>query len=346
INDELIIELEKKLETAEKQSELLKELQSELEQAKAHINKQEELIKTLESKLQHAQSQRDDTISKLETANEEIKRLEDQCSRLQNEINEVRKESQNISAVDNKMVEDLTDQLKKIQNESSAYKERSQELENTTQRLRSSNDEYREINNELNSQIERLQRELETLAEEFAEAGIKFEDSEAILQEQKNRITYLEETLETVNNNPSSGLAQLAAENKVLRHTNDNLNTKISEAENQILLLNERITTLQRELENAKSPNKNDQNIESVETLKEQIHELEMEKQALEQANTTFLEDRKKLDQKIESLTQQLLSAGKSGNKTAAQLADLNGKISTLENEIGQVRQKSREDIS
>ncbi|CAG8564309.1 31971_t:CDS:2 [Gigaspora margarita] len=355
ISDERIKELEIKLEAAEKQTELLKELQAELEQAKDHTNKQEELIKTLESKLKQAEIQKDDTISKLEMAEEEIKKLKDQCSQLQNELNEVHKDTQNINIVDSKMVEDLTEQLNKVQSESSTYKERVQELENTTQLLRSSNEEHVEIKGDLNNQVERLQRELESLAEEFAEAAIKYEDSEVILQEQKNRIVYLEETLEIFKNqngnstntdSSGTGLAQLAAENEILRHTNDDLNTKISEAEDHMLSLNERITTLQRELENAKSSNNNNQNLETAETLKEKINELEMEKQALEEANASYMEDRKRLDQKIESLTQQLTSAGKSGNKTAAQLADLNGKISALENEIGQVRQKSREEIA
>ncbi|CAG8757072.1 2850_t:CDS:2, partial [Gigaspora rosea] len=107
------------------------------------------------------------------------------------------KDTQGIDLVDSKMVEDLTEQLNRVQSESSTYKERAQELENT---LRSNNEEYLEIKGDLNNQVERLQRELESLAEEFAEAAIKYEDSEVILQEQKNRIVYLEEILETFKN--------------------------------------------------------------------------------------------------------------------------------------------------
>ncbi|RIB09011.1 hypothetical protein C2G38_2109676, partial [Gigaspora rosea] len=65
-----------------------------------------------------------------------------------------------------------------------------------------------------------------------------------------------------------------------------------------------------------------------MESLQEKISELEAEKEGLEQANKAFFEERKKLDQRIDSLLNQLKERG--GNKEVAQLVELNTKLISL----------------
>src|SRR5204862_7362560 len=98
-------------------------------------------------------------------------------------------------------------------------------------------------------------------------------------------------------------------------------------AEDHVASLKDNNRNLEKELGHMK----NTLNGVTVEDLKEKITELEAEKEGLEQANNAFKEECKKLDQKIESLVKQLELAGRGGNKSATQLAELNNKLIALE---------------
>ncbi|CAJ0632202.1 7162_t:CDS:2 [Entrophospora sp. SA101] len=83
----------------------------------------------------------------------------------------------------------------------------------------------------------------------------------------------------------------------------------------------------------------------SVDELKSKISELEAEKEGLEEANKAFCEERKKLDQKLDSLLKQLQTAGREGNKGAAQLSELHARLTEIDQEYNNYKQKSITDI-
>ncbi|CAG8844842.1 17341_t:CDS:1, partial [Racocetra persica] len=142
----------------------------------------------------------------------------------------------------------------------------------------------------------------------------------------------------------SPALAKLSSTNEILRQTNENLNVKILQAQSRMSVLTQKIKSLESELKTLQYVSKDDVSGNSILRFKEKIQELEAEKEGLEQANLAFCEERKKLDQKIDSLLQQLQSVGQGGNEAATQLSELNGKIVKLENVVSGLKQKSVEE--
>ena len=258
--------------------------------------------------LQEVEEQRDDQISKLAEANAEIEILREKCLSIQSKINEVHDDSllHGYSKVDENAVEELSKELKKFQEESQVQQEHADILQKKVDKLQSEKNHQLVINADLAQQVEQLQKDLESLAEEFAETVTKQEDNEI---QMKDRISELETALEETEKDISTPyLTKLADANENLRQTNYDLNSKIAEAEQRASSLSETVKTLESELERTKSASN---------SLKAKVQELEAEKRVLDQANESSFEERQKLDQRIETLLQQLQTSGRNGNKTA-----------------------------
>ncbi|CAB5380623.1 uncharacterized protein OCT59_016502 [Rhizophagus irregularis] len=356
--DTVIIELEELIQNTqiELQTFEISTTSSEIESYKTEINKiksskekQSQQVKNLELKLSEMKDHRDDKMNKLEEANNEIVSLRDKCSELQNELDELNHLSfiEKYEKIDDKMIEELTNQLQKEHEEVIINRERVSELEKSTQQLESDKIIQSEKNYDLEKQVEQLQKEMESLAEEFSEAAMK---SDELSRQQESRISELESALEEAKNDENisntsrgsgvtnSALAKLAAANENLRQTNNVLNKRITDAEDQTRKLTEKVKSLEKELSSLSSSE-----AEEVKRLEEKIKELEYERGELEEANELFFEERNKHDQMIESLTQQLRSIGMGGNKPAGQIAQLNEQIIQLEREMSELKHNSRE---
>ncbi|GES93100.1 P-loop containing nucleoside triphosphate hydrolase protein [Rhizophagus clarus] len=366
VQEELVKELETSLndkqENLEKLQETMAKVNSELEAVKKSDEKHVELIKSLEKQLKAAESNCNSESSKLKDANAEIETLKSQCKKLQNELSDTQKEAMinNYSNVGNNAMEELANQLKNAYNETKSYRDRVEELENITKQLETDKKDQLNINADLAKQMEHYQKSYETITEEFVETATKYEDFDIVSKEQNIRIVELEKALEesqkhnrTLSSHKSndsltdsfdaygsssnSTLSKLAIANENLRQINDNLRAKLTSAEGRVATLEHDIKNLEKELNNAKDS----LNGATVEVLEGKITEIEAEKEGLEQANNAFREECKKLDQKVESLVKQLQSAGRGGNKTAAQLAELNNKLISFENEHNNLKQQS-----
>ncbi|CAG8517269.1 19698_t:CDS:2 [Gigaspora margarita] len=329
--------------------------EAELNKVRSYEAKHAQHIKSLESKLQEVQEHHQQEISKLKQAEEEISLLREKCAQLQEEIGSAHRDSviKSYENIDNNIVEDLNNQLKKALNQVQEQQDRVIELEKATKQLESEKRIQCERNEDLEDQVEQLQKDLETLAEEFAEAASKFEDADELSRQQKTRIAELENALweakknysediangfnESEHTNPS--LVKLAAANEQLRQTNESLNGKIVEAEEQTQVLTDKAKFLESELTRLGSSDQ-----ESIKVLKNKIKELEMEKNGLEEANEALFDERGKLDQKIEFLMQQLRSVNNGDIKTSAQVAELNEQIVNLEREIVDLRKQTLAD--
>ncbi|GBC02805.1 hypothetical protein RclHR1_04830003 [Rhizophagus clarus] len=357
--DTIIIELEElihktqiELQTFEMSTSASSEIESyktEISKIKSSKEEQSQQIKNLELKLSEMKDHRDDEMLKLKEANNKIASLRDKCSQLQNELDELNHLSfiEKYEKIDDKMIEDLTNQLQKEHEEVIINRERVSELEKTTQQLESDKTIQSEKNYDLEKQVEQLQKEMESLAEEFADAAMK---SDELSRQQESRIAELESALEEAKNDESisntsrgsgvtnTALAKLAAANENLRQTNNVLNKRISDSEEQTRKLTDKIKSLEKEVSRLSSSE-----AEEVKRLEEKIKELEYESGELEEANELFFEERNKHDQMIESLTQQLRSLGMGGNKAAGQIAQLNEQIIQLEREISELKHSSRE---
>ncbi|CAJ0755713.1 15760_t:CDS:2, partial [Entrophospora sp. SA101] len=103
------------------------------------------------------------------------------------------------------------------------------------------------------------------------------------------------------------------------------------------LILTNKIKNLESELDVLKSI----EDVETVEKLKENIKQLEVQKLGLEEANESFMEEQKKVDLKIDSLLVQLKSAGNHGSQSAIYLAELNEKLLVLEDQIKNLKRRS-----
>jgi chromosome segregation ATPase len=343
----------------------LNKIKNELEKVRNSEAEKTELVKTLESQLQEAKINRDQEISKLQEATAEIEVLKKQYEQLKNQIsenNDSSSQNNNNNNVDNSnIVENLTKQLEEARNESKMHRERVEELENKTKQLESDKSDQIKTNENLLQQVEQLQKELGSLAEEFTDSNSKHEDAEMLLNEQKKPETDTNKTKsrrsiifnrnlslkKAKNKDDESNLAfaKLTEVNNSLRKANENLTSKILQAQTRMNTLSEKIKHLESELMSIRLfENDASNNDESVKNLKEKIRELEAEKEGLEQANSASSEERSKLDQKIKSLLEQLDSIGKGGNETALQLTALNNKISELENEVSSLKQQSTTD--
>ncbi|CAG8470534.1 13604_t:CDS:2 [Funneliformis caledonium] len=346
----------------------LNKIKNELREVRSSKVRQAELIETLKAQLQEAEIIRDREMSKLQKANVEIATLKEQCDQLKSQINDANT-LQNYKNIDSSIVEDLTKQLETARAESITYRDRVEELENITKQLESDKKGQVKTNADLLQQVEQLQKKLESLTEEFLDSAAKQEDADMLSNDQKDRITDLENALaevkkiktnhsitfnEGITNQDDGSIklsfAKLAEVNESLNKTNENLTTKILQAQIRMNALSQKIKQLESELLNIRLFEKNVSNDsvsndgESVRDLKEKIRELEAEKEGLERNNSAFCEERIKLDQKIESLLRQLETAGNGGNGTASQLSELNNKIIELENEVSSLKQKSESD--
>ncbi|CAG8480607.1 1201_t:CDS:2, partial [Gigaspora rosea] len=339
-------------EYVELKTSLIK-VKAELEEARAAAAEQTNLIQTLELQIREAEKRRDEASSKVKDAAEEINRLKEQCINLKAELDDAYKDAliHDFQKVDVSVVEKLNKQLKKARNESKTYQERVDKLEEMTQKLESEKKEKEKANEELQKQVEKLQKELESLTVDFADSAAKYEDTGEYLEKQKKQIDGLDNSLLEIKNmkevysetslNTSPALAKLSSTNEILRQTNENLNVKILQAQSRMSILTQKIKSLESELKTLQYVSKDDVSGNSILRFKEKIQELEAEKEGLEQANLAFCEERKKLDQKIDSLLQQLQSVGQGGNEAATQLSELNVRISELENEVSCEKQKS-----
>ncbi|CAG8497372.1 9825_t:CDS:2, partial [Gigaspora rosea] len=330
----------------------------ELEKIKASEIKHIEQVNLLKTKLKEVEAHRAEETFKLEKANKEIESLNDKCNQLQKELEDAQWDSviQSYENVDDTMVEDLTNQLKQVHNEAKFHRDQVVALEKKAKQLESDKAENLNRNATLEQQVEQLQEDLETLSEEFSQTAVKFEETNALSKQQKQRIIELETALaetkrasSTTDRNStrsststSPALAELASANENLRQINDGLNIKISKAEERVSELNAKINILEDELAKVRSGSINI-NEESVESLKLKIQELQSDKDALEQANEAAIEERDKLDHKIELLMQQLRSVG--GNKAAQHISQLNEQIAKLEKEHAQLKQDSLDEI-
>ncbi|CAG8455777.1 7014_t:CDS:2 [Funneliformis mosseae] len=355
--EELILKTQNELQTSKKlehdltvasTSTEIESFKSEISKIKSSEAKQNQKVKSLEIKLREMKDRRNEEMHRLKEANNEIVLLQEKCSQLQNELDEINHHSfiEKYEKIDDKMIEELTNQLRKAHEEVIINRERISELEKTAQQLEADKLVQFERNEDLEDEVDKLQKDLETLAEEFAEAASKFEDADELSKQQKGRIIELESALEEAKNNENftprsdianSALAKLAAANEQLRQTNDDLNKKIAEAEHTTLMLTNKVKSLEKEL-----PRLNSNEGEEIKRLEEKIRELEYEKEGLEESNESFYKERNKLDQKIESLIQQLRTIGNGGNKTAGQIAQLNEQILRLERELFDLKQNSR----
>ncbi|CAG8495954.1 37645_t:CDS:10 [Gigaspora margarita] len=103
-------------------------------------------------------------------------------------------------------------------------------------------------------QVEQLQKNLETLAKEFAEAASKFEDADELSRQQKTCIAELESALQEAKKNYSEDIAngfnkfEHTNPSLVKLATNESLNAKIVEAEEQTQVLNDKVKFLANEL--------------------------------------------------------------------------------------------------
>ncbi|CAG8467879.1 1610_t:CDS:2 [Dentiscutata erythropus] len=336
----------------------VKMFNEELAKIKASEIKHIEQVKLLETKLKEVEAYRAEETSKLEKANKEIESLNDKCDQLQQELEDAQWDSviQSYENVDDTMIEDLTNQLKQVHNEAKFHRDQVIALEKKAKQLESDKAENLDRNAILEQQVEQLQKDFEILSEEFSQTTSKFEETNALSKQQKQRIIELETTLEetkkasfiadrnstriSASTNPA--LAELASANENLRQINDSLNIKISKAEERVSELNAKINILEDELAKFRSGSINI-NEESVESLKLKIQELQSDKDVLEQANEAAYGERSKLDHKIEILMQQLRSVG--GNKAAQHISQLNEQIAKLEKEHAQLKQDSLDEI-
>ncbi|CAI2161819.1 17640_t:CDS:2 [Funneliformis geosporum] len=355
--------LKDKQENLKRLQEMMDRVNAELEIVKKSEAKHVELIKTLETQLKAAEGNHNAESSRLDDANAEIEFLKSRCKKLQNELDDTQKATmiKNYSDVDHsEIVEELTNQLKEAHNEAKVYRDQVEELEKITKQLETDKQNQINTSDDLKQQIEHLRNDFDSIAEGCTETATKYEDVVEISKEQKIRITELEKALEETQNqkrtlsshksndslidgfdtydiSSDSTLSKLAAANENLRQINDNLHAKVTAAEDHVVSLKHNIRDLEKELGHLNNALKG----ATVEELKEKITELEAEKEGLEQANKSFGEDRKKLDQKIESLMKQLNLAGRGGNKTAAQLVELNNKLIALEHEYANLKQQT-----
>ncbi|CAJ0632129.1 13413_t:CDS:2 [Entrophospora sp. SA101] len=317
-------------------------IKNELSKSKTIEAEQNQIVKELEIKLKEAQSLRNKEISKLKDANKEIDELQEKCTNLQNKLEDTIHDSliQSYENIDDSAVEDLANQLKKAHAQVVENRDRVVELEKSTKLLESEKSEQIERNENLEQHVEQLQKDIENLAEEFAEVANKFNDTDELSKQQKSRIVELEIALEEAKKKPTDNhnsaltnpaLAKLASANELLRQTNENLNLKTAEAGEQIKALKEKIKTLEKEVINDSENNK----------LREKIKELQSERDELEEANENYFEERSKLDLKVESLLEQLRLVGLGGNHAATQITQLNEQVINLEKELSILEQKS-----
>nr|CAG8439465.1 3105_t:CDS:2 [Entrophospora candida] len=316
---DLKTELEEKQDSLSKLEETVQQINGELESVRTSENNKSEFINTLEMKLKEAENNYSTETLKLKDAKDEIEDLKRQCKTLENQLCVFQKDNDE-TVDDNAVVEDLTNQLKKAHDEIKEYQDHLKELENISKQVEADKNNQIDVNVDLTHQIKNLQKELERMAEELTESTTENESIKTLSQKQKDP-------------------------NEDLRQKNNELGETIKVSEERVVLLTENVKILESEVERLKSVGSKGFTAVSVDELKSKISELEAEKEGLEEANKAFCEERKKLDQKIDSLLKQLQTAGREGNKGAAQLSELHARLTEIDQEYNNYKQKSITDI-
>nr|CAG8441546.1 1844_t:CDS:2 [Entrophospora candida] len=316
---DLKTELEEKQDSLSKLEETVQQINGELESVRTSENNKSEFINTLEMKLKEAENNYSTEALKLKDAKDEIEDLKRQCKTLENQLCVFQKDNDE-TVDDNAVVEDLTNQLKKAHDEIKEYQDHLKELENISKQVEADKNNQIDVNVDLTHQIKNLQKELERMAEELTESTTENESIKTLSQKQKDP-------------------------NEDLKQKNNELGETIKVSEERVVLLTENVKILESEVERLKSVGSKGFTAVSVDELKSKISELEAEKEGLEEANKAFCEERKKLDQKIDSLLKQLQTAGREGNKGAAQLSELHARLTEIDQEYNNYKQKSITDI-
>ncbi|CAJ0897619.1 4281_t:CDS:2 [Entrophospora sp. SA101] len=316
---DLKTELEEKQDSLSKLEETVQQINGELESVRTSENNKSEFINTLEMKLKEAENNYSTETLKLKDAKDEIEDLKRQCKTLENQLCVFQKDNDE-TVDDNAVVEDLTNQLKKAHDEIKEYQDHLKELENISKQVEADKNNQIDVNVDLTHQIKNLQKELERMAEELTESTTENESIKTLSQKQKDP-------------------------NEDLKQKNNELGETIKVSEERVVLLTENVKILESEVERLKSVGSKGFTAVSVDELKSKISELEAEKEGLEEANKAFCEERKKLDQKLDSLLKQLQTAGREGNKGAAQLSELHARLTEIDQEYNNYKQKSITDI-
>ncbi|CAJ0835986.1 1815_t:CDS:10 [Entrophospora sp. SA101] len=326
----LINELES---TLKENQEKIKMLDDSLSGAKAELEKvkkseieQTELVQALEKQLQEVDDNRNEELIKLKEAHIELEKMKEDCTNLENEKDIVNDEK-------TKLTNDYNEKMNKVEEEINGYREKMEELNKQNEKLEFEKKQELEKNVNLEIKIENLQNEFDKLTKEFLEVSVEYQELEKLAQEYKDHITQLE--VKSVTNTMT--IEKLSAATKDLQQTNSDLNSKIVEVEDCALILTNKIKNLESELDVLKSI----EDVETVEKLKENIKQLEVQKLGLEEANESFMEEQKKVDLKIDSLLVQLKSAGNHGSQSAIYLAELNEKLLVLEDQIKNLKRRS-----
>ncbi|CAG8464465.1 3839_t:CDS:2 [Racocetra fulgida] len=237
----------------------LETLNSELQKAKAAEVQYRQQIKSLKSKIRDAKQYRNAEHNNLKDVTNNIYSLRAQCTLMQNEIEDIKYNSvlDCYDSIDDEMVENLIKQLKQTHKEAKEKISRVIELEKISHQLESDKIIQYEHNEDLEEELDQLQKDIETLADEFADAASKFEDSDKLCKKQRRIIAEMEAALEEAKNpiriNELEGSTdpetnKLLVLNKELRQSHDHLNSKMSEFEKKTNSLKNKIKSLEVEL--------------------------------------------------------------------------------------------------
>ncbi|CAG8542233.1 10754_t:CDS:2 [Paraglomus occultum] len=355
LND-ILTELENQLSTTERQrDESLQrsdELTKLLEQKDADYKKA-----TADLELALAELQREYTQSK--QADEE------KISHLEEDITQVKSELAGAKAVEEKqtaVIHELEEQL------GSAEEKHSMVVAELEEQLRSVTSILENESASNSSTVEQLQASIENTRLELENARVaeraqteRVNELETKLAEAELKSKQAEEIFAS-DEDPYNTILQISMQHDQTKHL-------LEQRDLDVLSLKEDLSKVQTELEQAQASEA--LQVELVKSLEEQMKQIELElaqhksstqpngsnallterinvleaeNEGLEQANRTLFEERGKLDQKVESLIQQLQASGSEGNSTAAMLAELNLKINSLENELVDKKQKAQQD--
>ncbi|CAG8619378.1 12174_t:CDS:2, partial [Gigaspora rosea] len=325
----------------------LETLNAELQKAKATEIQYRKQVKSLKSKIRDAKQLRNAEHTNLKDATNNIYSLRAQCTLMQNEVDDIKYNSvlDCYDSIDDEMVQNLIKQLKQTHKAAKEKINRVIELEKISYQLESDKINQCEHHEDLEEELDQLQKDIETLADEFADAASKFEDSDKLCKKQRRIIAEMEVAIEEAKNpikiselegstDPETN--RLLALNKELRQSHDHLNSKMSEVEKKSDSLTNKIKSLEIDLvrldENDHALTKN---------LEIQIKQLEFEKDKLQGKNEIVLEEREILDKRITFLREQLRMDGSDETKTTAQIIQLKEFVNNLNKQVSDIKQES-----
>ncbi|CAG8612670.1 3497_t:CDS:2, partial [Ambispora leptoticha] len=348
------------------EQDLVNTLQEQLDTLKSDIKRKYELIdmlkrdladksliqqrlKSKEAEVENLKVKLTEVLKKEEAITLEISELEGQLDSEINggDLNQLDIKNQILAQKTlNIRLQSELDQVKEELKAALASREnRSEETEELSQLL---TDTLRQ-SDENAQRADELARELENL---------KANDSNKDSTVSQDRVLELEQTLKQLETDKDNEIKQLKQQveqfqNELVSLTDEfakyeeveeisrQQKLQITEAEKHIATLTEKVKRLEKDLEEAQ---KLAMDIKEMNELHEKIKELEAEKEGLEQANNSFFEERGRLDQRIESLMQQLETVGAGGNKAASTIAEQNNKIVSLEKELASLIQRSKQE--